>query len=132
MRAFARLPAVLAVLALAAALHPAPAAAHGIVGRAHLPLPEWLFGSAAAAALVVSFVALAVLWPQPRLERPRPRVIVPVPRALEVAAGAIGVVVFALLLYAGLAGTQTATDNLFPTFVYVVFWVGLAVLSALV
>ena len=42
--------------------------AHGIVGRTDLPIPEWLFGWAAAIVLVVSFVALAVLWPEPRLQ----------------------------------------------------------------
>ncbi len=42
--------------------------AHGIVGRADLPIPEWLFGWAAAMVLVISFVALAVLWPRPRLQ----------------------------------------------------------------
>ena len=41
--------------------------AHGIVGREDLPIPRWLFGWAATAVLVISFVALAVLWPQPRL-----------------------------------------------------------------
>ena len=30
--------------------------------------PEWLFGWAAAIVLIVSFVALAVLWPEPKLE----------------------------------------------------------------
>ena len=52
--------------------------AHGLVQRSSLPIPEWLFGWAAAAVLVVSFFALAVLWPKPRLEdpgwRPLPRV----------------------------------------------------------
>ena len=33
-------------------------------------MPEWLFGWAAAIVLVISFVALAVLWPKPRLEEP--------------------------------------------------------------
>ena len=42
--------------------------AHGIVGRTDLPIPEWLFGWGAAMVLVVSFVALAVLWPEPRLQ----------------------------------------------------------------
>ena len=45
--------------------------AGGLLGRADLPIPEWLFGWAAAIVLVVSFVALAVLWPEPRLERDR-------------------------------------------------------------
>ena len=47
--------------------------AHGIVGRADLPIPEALFGAAAAAVLVISFVALAPLWSQPRLQRRRER-----------------------------------------------------------
>jgi hypothetical protein len=37
--------------------------AHGLVLRSDLPIPEWLFAWAAAMVLVVSFVALAVLWP---------------------------------------------------------------------
>ena len=57
---------------------PAPAAAHGLTGRADLPIPEWLFAWAAAVVLIVSFVGLAVLWRSPQLEkdnafRPLPR-----------------------------------------------------------
>ena len=33
--------------------------AHGIVGRADIPIPETLFGAAAAAVLVISFLVLA-------------------------------------------------------------------------
>ena len=47
----------------------AAAAAHGLSQRQQLPIPQWLFAWAAAAVLVVSFFALAVLWPEPRLER---------------------------------------------------------------
>ena len=43
--------------------------AHGLVARSDLPIPEWLFGWAAAMVLVVSFVALAVLWPEPKLDK---------------------------------------------------------------
>ncbi len=128
----ARLLPALAAALLGLVLLPAPARAHGIVGRADLPLPEWLFGWAAAAVLVVSFVALAILWPAPRLERQGSRPLLRVPLAAEVVAGAAGVALFVGLVYTGLVGAQTTTDNLFPTFVYVVFWVGLAVLSALV
>ena len=54
--------------AVAALLAPAAADAHGLVQRANLPLPEWLFGWAAALVLVVSFAALGMLWSRPRLE----------------------------------------------------------------
>ena len=56
--------------------------AHGLVSRSDLPIPEWLFGWAAAMVLVVSFVALAVLWPEPRLQEERWR---PLPRRRSVA-----------------------------------------------
>jgi hypothetical protein len=108
-----------------------PLLAHGIVGRQDLPIPRWLFGWAAAAVLVVSFVGLAVLWTRPRLERAAERRLLRVPVALEVLAGAIGVALFALVVYAGLVGSQVQTANLAPTFVYVVFWVGLVPLSVL-
>lgn len=103
--------------------------AHGIGQRADLPIPQWLFGWAAAVVLIVSFVGLAVLWPTPRLQRPRLRRVVRVPGAVDVVCGAIGVALFGLVVYAGLAGSQTATANLAPTFVYVHFWVGLVVAS---
>jgi len=108
-----------------------PLLAHGIVGRQDLPIPRWLFAWAAAAVLVVSFVALAVLWTRPRLEDARERRLLRVPAALEVLAGLVGIALFALVVYAGLAGEQVETANLAPTFVYVVFWVGLVPLSLL-
>jgi hypothetical protein len=105
--------------------------AHGIVGREDLPIPRWLFLYAAVAVLVASFAGLAALWPRPRLEGARARVIARVPRALEVLAGAAGIALLAVVVYAGLAGTQSVTANLAPTFVFVLFWVGVPVLSAL-
>jgi hypothetical protein len=126
-----------AALLLAAAAMPAVAQAHGLVQRANLPLPEWLFGYAAAAVLILSFVALAILWPEPRLEQDRWR---PLPgaigralgsRTLEVVTGAIGVALLAVVLVAGYAGTQNALSNFAPTFVFITFWVGVAFASAL-
>jgi hypothetical protein len=111
--------------------------AHGLVARADLPIPEWLFGWAAAMVLVVSFVALAVLWPEPRLERERWRALpgglgrVLGGRPVEILCGAIGVALLGLIVYAGLRGTQSATANLAPTFVYVAFWLGLVPASVL-
>jgi hypothetical protein len=111
--------------------------AHGLVARSDLPIPEWLFGWAAAMVLVVSFVALAVLWPEPKLQRERWR---PLPgalgrllgsRPLEIACGAIGVFLLAVVIYTGLEGTQSSSANFAPTFVYVVFWLALVPASVL-
>ena len=79
--------------------------------------------------LVVSFLALAALWPSPKLEQARAWPVLRVPRGVEALCGAVGVALFGGLVYAGLAGTQSATENLLPTFVFVVFWVGLVVAS---
>ena len=111
--------------------------AHGLVQRSSLPIPEWLFGWAAAAVLCVSFVALAVLWPKPRLEDPGWR---PLPgglgavvgsRAVEVVGGVIGVAALALVIVAGYVGPDTPLDNFSPTFVFIIFWVGLVFVSVL-
>jgi hypothetical protein len=118
--------ALVATMALGAMLAlPASALAHGLVGKQDLPIPRWLFAWAAASVLVISFVALAVLWPRPRLEGIRERAVLEVPAVLEVLCGVVGVAAFVVTVYAGFAGSQTATANLAPTVVYVVFWVAI-------
>ena len=127
-----RTVALAVLLALAA---PQSALAHGLTGRADLPIPTWLFSWGAALVLVVSFLGLAVLWPRPQLEdapfRPLPRVVSAVltSRVLEVVCGGIGVGLLALVLWSGLAGADVVSQNLAPTFVYVGFWLGLVPLS---
>jgi len=113
------------------------ASAHGLAGRADLPIPGWLFGWGAAMVLVVSFVGLAVLWPEPRLQTPGWR---PLPggvgrllasRPVEILCGVIGVFLLGLVVYAGLRGTRSSSANFTPTFIYVIFWLGLVPLSVL-
>ncbi|MDP9135406.1 MAG: fenitrothion hydrolase, partial [Actinomycetota bacterium] len=110
--------------------------AHGLVGRSDLPIPEWLFGWAAAVVLVVSFVALAVLWPEPKLSRasfrPLPRLSrVALSRPVDLVCGLLGVFLLGLTVYAGFEGSQTSTANFASVFVYVIFWIGLVALSVL-
>jgi hypothetical protein len=105
--------------------------AHGLVQRADLPLPEWLFGYAAAAVLIVSFVGLAILWPQPRLEEDRWHARFAIPRALGVVTQALGVLLLVVTLVAAFDGPPGQQQNFAPTFVFVLFWVGLAFASLL-
>jgi hypothetical protein len=106
--------------------------AHGIVGKRDIPIPAYVFGWAAGVVLVLSFVGLAVLWPKPVLQPEPARRLCRFPGVLvDVACGVIGVALFVVVVYAGFAGVQTGTANLEPTFVYVVFWVGLAFASLL-
>ena len=111
--------------------------AHGIVGRSDLPIPEWLFVWAAVLVLVVSFVALAALWPDPKLQSeggrelagPLSRVLLS--RPVEVICGAVGVFLLGVVVWSGLEGVQSAQANFAPTFVYVAFWLGLVPASIL-
>lgn len=110
---------------------PAAASAHGLVGRADLPIPTWLFGYGAAGVLVVSFVGLAFLWPRPRLQSVPERRLVRLPVAVDFVCGLMGVATFLGVVVAGFAGTPTATGNIAPTFIYVIFWVALVPASVL-
>jgi hypothetical protein len=109
--------------------------AHGITTRADLPVPEWLFIWASAMVLVVSFIALASLWPKPRLQeegwRPLPRGFgrAVTSRPVEIACGAFGVFLLFVVVYSGFRGVQAAQANFSLTFVYVIFWLGLVPLS---
>jgi hypothetical protein len=113
-------------------LVPSLASAHGIAGRSDLPIPPTLFAWAASIVLVVSFFALGRLWSRARLQHAAERVVWHVPRPLGPLCGAVGVALFALVVYAGFAGEQSeATANFAPVFVYVIFWVGVPLASAL-
>ena len=63
-----RLGVISLVVAGVVTIFPAVALGHGIGGRLDLPVPVSYFVIGAGVVLVVSFVALAVLWPEPRLQ----------------------------------------------------------------
>jgi hypothetical protein len=126
-----RAAALTAASLFASALAPTAASAHGISGRASLPVPAWLFAWAAAIVLVISFVLLSIMWSRPRLQDGRERRLCGWPWALSVPAGAVGLALFALVVYAGYEGVPYYTSNFDPTFIYVIFWVGIPVSSLL-
>ena len=134
--AHVRRPGAALAAALAAwALLPGTAHAHGLAQRADLPIPEWLFGWAAAIVLVVSFAALAVLWPRPRLERaawkPLPGGGFLASRPVEIVCGLIGIAMLGVVVWSGLAGPNGPQDNFAPTFVLIIVWVGFVFASVL-
>jgi hypothetical protein len=106
--------------------------AHGIGGIKDLPVPLWLFYYGAALVLILSFVALWVLWKRPALEarsRGRPvsarlQRIVASP-ALHAVLGALSFGLLVVVAAAGIVGDSSPNENFAPTFVYVVFWLGL-------
>lgn len=115
-----------------------PILGHGVGSRGTLPLPLWQFAWAAIAALVLSFVALAVLWKRPvlapRAEGGSIAIDARVVTVMRWAARAAGLAMFGLTLGAALFGVDVAGEgrNLAPVTIYVIVWVGVPILSALV
>lgn len=113
-----------------------PASAHGLGARTDLPLPLWMFAYGAAAALVISFAGLAVFWRTNRLEGGiEGRVVLepgPLQTGLLTAGRALGMALFVLVVAAALFGDPDTAQNIAPVFVYVVFWVGVTLICALV
>lgn len=112
--------------------------AHGIGGVRDLPVPEAFFFWTAAIVLVASFVLLGALWRRPLLAAhaggaalPSAVSAVVLSRALRVVLQAVAVALLAVTLATALFGTETELLNFAPTFVYVIFWLGIPLLSVL-
>lgn len=112
--------------------------AHGLGGIRDLPVPTWLFYWGGAGVLVLSFVALGTLWRQPLLDRHAQGRRVPpwlegavswTPVRVTVQAASVALLL--LVFAAALLGDPDPFQNLAPTWVYVVFWLGLPLLSVL-
>ena len=112
--------------------------AHGIGVVRDLPIPAVYFFIGAAVVLGVSFVLLLYLWRRPLLEahaggRKLPhalsRVVLSLP--VRVLLGTVSVFLLGLTLATALFGTTVELLNFAPTFIYVIFWLGLPLLSIL-
>lgn len=115
---------------------PPSAGAHGsLAPKTDLPIPEWLFAWGAALVLIVSFVALSIAWREPRFEganwRPTGDLLsrLLLNRPLEILAGAVGVFLLGVTVWAGLYGSNSPEKNFSITFVFVTFYLVIAALS---
>ena len=111
--------------------------AHGIGGRTDLPIPISMLIVGSAVVLVVSFVALALLWPRPRLQT-GPRygeggLLLPGQRLLS-AIGVLGLIlVIGQLIPAIFDVTiDPGRPSIAPVMVWVVFWLVVPFAGALV
>jgi hypothetical protein len=129
-----------AVLVAAAAAAPlsaaAPAGAHGFGQRYDLPVPLSLYLAGAATAVALSFVVIALFARRlPAVAPPRePRLAT---RGTDWPAATfvgqvLAVALFVLVVVAGWFGNQNPLMNLAPTAVWVIWWVGLVYVSALI
>ena len=132
---------VLAVIATAAVLDLAalPAWAHAFGTRYDLPLPLWLYLTGAGAAVALSFGVMArFLKHRGESDAVLHFDLLSLPGVGWLGASAplnairwLSVAVFLLLLAAGFFGNPDPLKNIAPTFVWVVWWVGMAFISAL-
>lgn len=126
-------------LAIAAALLAQPAYAHGFGERYDLPVPLSYFVVGGGAAVVLSFVFIGAVvkgefqrFNYPRinpLQSPVLRVILAGPALLPVKMFAV--FVLGLIVAVGVFGEPRPSDNLAPTFIWVIWWVGMGFFIAL-
>lgn len=120
-----------------AALPITTAEGHGlqVVGRKDVPVPDWLFAWGGSIVLIVSFVVLAFSWRRPLFDdapwRAFPRAVSACldGRSLRFLCGVVGIALLAVALWSGFDGTDAASENFAPSFVFVTFWLGLVAAS---
>ncbi|MDQ4004408.1 MAG: hypothetical protein M3259_11320, partial [Actinomycetota bacterium] len=120
---------------------PGQALAHGFGQSQNLPLPLWLYLFAAAAVVLVSFVQISLFVTErhtlPRYPRFDLLQIGPL-RALLTAwpflfgLRLLSVALFLLVILSGILGAQAPSSNFAPTFVWIIWWVGLSFFAAFV
>lgn len=131
-----RLPAAIVLLAGSAAA--TSAWAHGFGPRYSLPIPLSYYLVGAGAAVAMSFAVVALFLERGRAPRDYPRLpLLRSPRARR-AAGAVAtplrILSAALLILiplAGAIGNQNPAKNPMPTFIWIIWWVGISFASAL-
>src|SRR5215213_2726329 len=130
----------LTLLLLLVAL-PSQAFAHGLGQSQNLPLPFWLYLFAAATVVLLSFVQISLLvneahalpfyWRFNLLRVGAVRAVL-ISRALLFGVRLLSVVLFLLVILSGLLGQQAPSLNFAPTFVWIIWWVGLSFFTAFV
>ena len=133
------IPAAVAVGALA--LTVSPLSAHAFGQRYDLPIPLNYFLVGAVATVFLSFVLIGLFvqrhpekFDYPRLNLLRVPGLGPVLSSPVVSAvvRTVSVLMFLLLLVAGFFGTDRAIENISPTFIWIIWWVGMGYIVALV
>ena len=128
------------VVALAFGAITTNALAYGFGQRLDLSLPLWLWMIGAGLSVILAFAAVIDFLPRvlTRLDYPRISIFTnrsPRQSILGVSLWGLQllvVAIYALTIIAALAGVNDAATNLVPTIVWVLFWVGVAFISALI
>ena len=133
-----RTPLACCAAALLVCLAAVSASAHGFGQRYELPLPLSFYFVGAAVAVVFSFVVVGLFVRQARTPSASTRIDLlahPFGRLLAHLAlpfKLIALVLFLVTIYAGFFGSQDPYRNIAPTLMWIIGWVGLAYVSALI
>ncbi len=120
-------------------LRAGPVHAHAFGPRYDLPLPLNLYLAGAGCAVALSFVIMALVFRTRPTQTDQLRIdllhfgpmrVLLHPAVIGVVQ-AVSVVLFLVILTAGFFGNQDTIKNIGPTFVWIVWWVGLAYMAAL-
>ncbi len=125
---------------LLAGAWPAAALAHGFAKRYDLPIPLGFYLSGAGAVVAVSFLLLALFakdTPPQRLARPPEIALAATSRLLAqpwltAALRGLAAAMLALVVVAGYVGDIDPYRNIAPTFVWVIWWVGMMFINTFV
>jgi hypothetical protein len=129
------------ILALVLLAPPDQAFAHGFGQRQDIPLPFWLYLFGINAVILATFVMIALSFDEPHAPRRYPRIdllsvgplrAVLTNRPFLLGVRLLSVALFLLVVLSGLLGEQVPEYNFAPTFVWIIWWVGLVLFTALV
>mgnify|MGYP001207019638 CR=1 FL=1 len=111
--------------------------AHGFGERYDLPIPINYFLLGAAGAVAVSFFVIGWFMRHgaqnseyPRLNLFKWKWAIQIGNILSVFGRFISVILLIVTVYAGLFGVHEPLDNFAPTFVWIIWWVGIGYISA--
>ena len=119
---------------------PQTAYAHGFGTRYDLPVPLWLYMAGGGATVTLSFLVIGLFVGRfhgeltyRRLDLSQTPIIKALfNRYLLLVIKTTSVLLLLITIISGLAGSQEASANLVPTLIWIIWWVGLAYVSALV
>ena len=113
--------------------------AHGFGERYDLPVPLNYFIVGASATVALSFVVIGWFIRQggntseyPRLNLWKSFYFRVLGRCFSIFAGMVSVLLLILTVISGIYGTEDALDNFSPTFVWIIWWVGIGYLVAFI
>jgi len=116
------------------AFTPEIANSHALAQRYDLPLPLSYFLVAAGVVVAATFIILSLAIPPPKRPGVKAQVIASgtVPIILVTTVKTLSVALLIVIILAGLFGNQNPFKNLAPVAVWVIWWVGLGLVSAFV